>query len=114
MADSTDESSDGSADPVTFKMEIEDGKTSIRVSGDRDSAVVVRSGSGEKIYLPPEELDRQAAATSYESPYESRSGAQESPYQSSPDPAGISGLEPRGDGYLIVHPEPVEDVRFLR
>lgn len=102
--------------PVDFDMDIADGRTRIRVSGDRDTAVIVRSASGEKIYLPPEDFDRppEDSPTAYDSPYEPRSGAQESPYQTSPDASSVTGLEPTAAGYLIVHPEPVTDVRFLR
>jgi hypothetical protein len=111
--------SDGEGGPVGFSMEIEDGRTEIRVSGDRDTAVVVRSQRGEKIYLPPEDFDRPAGTggggdTAYDSPYQPRSGAQDSPYQTQPDPASVTGLEPTENGYIIVHPEAVTDVRFLR
>jgi hypothetical protein len=107
--DTTDEQ------PVSFSMEIEDGRTEIRVSGDRDTSVVVQSAAGEKIYLPPEDFDRPARdQTAYESPYQAGSGSQESPYDTGPDADSVVGLEPTADGYLIVHPEPVTDVRFLR
>lgn len=119
MADAT-RSGGAAAEPVTFEMEIDEGQTSIRVSGEQASAVVVRSASGEKIYLPPEDFDQEPgdAETPYESasdsPYESRAGADDSPYQARPDASSVTGLEPTADGYLIIHPEPVEDVRFLR
>jgi len=119
MADATDDGGDA-AGPVTVEMEIDEGQTSIRVSGDPASAVVVRSASGEKIYLPPEDFDQEpggdgtAYESAYDSPYESRAGAQDSPYRARPDASGVTGIEPTADGYLIVHPEPVEDVRFLR
>lgn len=101
--------------PVEFDMEIDDARTTIRVSGDRDTAVIVRSEGGEKIYLPPEDFDRSPERTSpYDSPYESGSGAQDSPYQTRRDAASVTGLEPTAEGYMIVHPEPVTDVRFLR
>lgn len=104
------------ADPVEFDMEIADGRTEIVVSGDRDTVVVVRSESGEKIYLPPEDFDRQPEdrQTAYDSPYRPRSGAEDSPYQSHPDATTVTGMEPTATGYIVVHPEPVTDVRFLR
>ncbi len=109
--------SDRSAtDAVDFDMEVDEGRTRIRVSGDRDTAVIVHSESGERIYLPPEDFDRdpEPGGTAYDSPYESGSGGRDSPYQSSTDTGTVSGLEPTASGYLIVHPEPVTDVRFLR
>ncbi|WP_336331106.1 DUF7510 family protein [Haloarcula sp. CGMCC 1.2071] len=101
---------------VSFKMEIGNGRTEIQVTGDRDTAVIVQSESGEKIYLPPEDFDRAAEfdGSAYESPYEPHSGAQESPYSTHPDASSVTGMEPTAAGYLIVHPEPVTDVRFLR
>lgn len=109
--------SDGTTDdqPVSFSMDIEDDRTEIRVSGDRDTSVVVQSASGEKIYLPPEDFDRPAREqTVYDSPYQAGSGSQESPYDTGPDADSVVGLKSTSDGYLIVHPEPVTDVRFLR
>lgn len=108
--------SDGGDDSVDFDMTIADGRTEIRVSGDRDTAVIVRSPSGEHIYLPPEDFDRPPESgrrTPYESPYESASGAGDTPYRSAGS-TRATGLEPTADGYRIVHPEPVTDVRFLR
>ncbi|MFB6078116.1 MAG: hypothetical protein ABEJ80_03960 [Halarchaeum sp.] len=107
---------------VDFDVDIGDGRTEIRVAGDRDTAVIVRSASGEKIYLPPEDFERAADeggayATPYEgadSPYDPLSGAQESPYGTATDAGSVTGLEPTANGYVIVHPEPATDVRFLR
>lgn len=109
--------------PVTFEMEIDDGKTEIFVTGDRDTAVIVRSDGGEHIYLPPEDFEREPQR---ETPYQSqpRSGQQssyerasdgsETPYQSGVDTSSVKGMQSTSDGYVIVHPEPVTDVRFLR
>jgi hypothetical protein len=103
-------------EPIDFTMEIADGRTEIVVSGDRDTAVVVRSQSGEKIYLPPEDFDRppEDRQSAYDSPYRPRSGAEDSPYQTHPDASTVTGMEPTATGYIVVHPEPVTDVRFLR
>lgn len=103
-------------DKVSLSMEIANGRTEIRVSGDRDTAVIVRSASGEQIYMPPEDFDRssQAADSTYNSPYQSRSGAEASPYQSHPEVSNVNGMEATATGYLIVHPEPITDIRFLR
>jgi len=115
MDDESESVGDGPAEAVSFSMEITNGRTEIRVSGDRDTAVILRSESGEKIYLPPEDFDRPPETqTAYDSPYQTRSGAQESPYQTGRDPATVTGMEPTANGYLIVHPEPVTDTRFLR
>ena len=122
MADPVDSEDDGSeaesaSQPVEFDMDITDGETRIHVAGDRDTSVIVVGPSGEQIYLPPEDFDRTAEEgrqTAYDSPYQSRSGAEDSPYQSHPDASSVTGLQPTADGYQIVHPEPVTDVRFLR
>ena len=50
-------------DPVSFSVEIRNGETVITMRGDRDTAVVVRSDAGERIYLPPEDFDRDAPST---------------------------------------------------
>lgn len=71
---------------VSFSMTIEDGETVVAMHGDRDTAVIVRSASGERIYLPPEDFDRPAPAggasepADPDSPYQSAST--DSPYQS--------------------------------
>lgn len=97
--------------PVTVHMEIADEQTKIRVTGDRDTALVVQSASGETIYLPPEDFDRPASAAS---PYDAGGGTQATPYASSPSADATTGVTPTADGYLVVHPEPVTDLRFLR
>ncbi|MFC6939723.1 hypothetical protein ACFQE8_07045 [Salinirubellus sp. GCM10025818] len=116
MSESAD--AGGGPETVDFDMSIADGRTEIRVAGDRDTAVIVRSASGEHIYLPPEDFERSAESgggrqTPYESPYDPGSGVGDTPYRSSGSPQ-VTGLEPTADGYRIVHPEPVTDVRFLR
>jgi len=104
--------------PVSVDVDIEDGRTTIAVSGTREAAVVVRSASGEGIYLPPE----RAADTVGPTPYRS-AGGNTSPYAGIPDdspyrgtghpPDGV-GLTETVDGFRIVHPEPVTDLRLLR
>ncbi|MCL9815154.1 DUF7510 family protein [Natranaeroarchaeum aerophilus] len=109
--------------PVTFEMEIDDGQTEIIVTGDRDTAVIVRSDGGEHIYLPPEDFEREPEReTPYQSQprsgqqssYEPASGGAESPYRSGVDISSVVGMQSTSDGYVIVHPEPVTDIRFLR
>lgn len=111
------QSIDEPAEKVDLDMNISDGQTEIIVSGDRDTSVIVRSKSGEKIYLPPEDFDRDPEdMTPYDSPYDAGSGAEEGAYQTHPDAntTAVKGLQPTADGYRIVHPEPVTDLRFLR
>jgi hypothetical protein len=122
---------------VTFSVNVEDGATLITMRGDRDTAVIVRSASGERIYLPPEDFEREAI-TRDDGPYQPASdpspyrgtdsgpyqGADtdspyqgvepESPYQGSRGNVPAQGLVPTGDGYRIRHPEPATDVRLLR
>ena len=97
-------------DSVSFSVTIENGETVITMRGDRDTAVVVRSDAGERIYLPPEDFDRDARAnaagsgvTPADSPYQS--APTDSPYQSAPtdspyQTAGTDGpdQERRDDG----------------
>ncbi|MFB6131036.1 MAG: hypothetical protein ABEJ28_09475 [Salinigranum sp.] len=72
------------ADDVEFTVTIRDGETVIEMVGDRDAAVVVRSASGERIYLPPEDFERPA-------------GGGDSPYQSVDD----EGAARRSDGETV-------------
>ncbi len=112
-------------DSVSFTTKIEGGRTTITIAGDRDAAVVVRSESGEQIYLPPEDFDRPPEpapnspySSPYASPYTSPSGSNpspyDSPYESVREPEPTVGLEPTADGFRIIHPEPVTDLRLLR
>jgi hypothetical protein len=135
--DASDGTDGGSGDDsVSFSVTIEGGETVIRMRGDRDTAVVVRSTSGERIYLPPEDFDHaasrsdgsspSAAESPYDglrtdSPYQSArtdspyQGAEsDSPYQAAGETSLSEGLSPTADGYRIRHPEPVTDVRVLR
>ncbi|RDI70615.1 DUF7510 family protein [Halopelagius longus] len=70
---------DDDEESVTFTVNIEDGTTEITMRGDRDTAVIVRSESGERIYLPPEDF-RRGARERDDSPHQSASS--DSPYQS--------------------------------
>lgn len=95
-----------SADSVTFSVTIENGETDITMRGDRDTAVIVRSASGERIYLPPEDFDRSTASEgtsqpdSTDSPYQSaptdspyRSASTDSPYRSASAGSPYQGSE---------------------
>jgi hypothetical protein len=129
---------DATADEVEFTVEIAGGETLIEMSGDRDTAVIVRSASGERIYLPPEDFQRppetsdspyQSArsdspyqSASSDSPYQSArsdspyqsASRNDSPYQSARQQFPEEGMRSTRDGYAIRHPEPVTDVRVLR
>jgi len=117
------------AQRVNFSVNVEDGATVITMRGDRDTAVIVRSPSGERIYLPPEDFQREAEpktdspyqaahdespyrGTQRESPYQGVES--DSPYQAARQSLPSEGLVPTADGYRIRHPEPVTDVRVLR
>jgi hypothetical protein len=131
---STDADDGGADQPMTVEMEVADGRTVITVSGQRDAAAVVRSASGERVYLPPEDFDeepdpdarlqspyRGAADSRDDNPYQpAREGPyqssrqSDSPYDGAPDPTPTEGVESTPEGFRIVHPEPATDVRVLR
>lgn len=110
--------SDDTDGPVSVEMRVEDGRTTITVSGDADPAVIVRSASGERIYLPPEEAVEPDADSPYrpaeveDSPYEGV--PTDSPYAAARQSPATLGLTPTANGFRIVHPEPVTDFRILR
>ena len=104
--------------PVSVDMDVEGDRTTITVSGDQDAAVVVRSASGERIYLPPEEAVEETPDSPYrgvgsgDNPYD---GIQaDTPYEAARQAPATLGLDATADGYRIVHPEPVTDFRILR
>jgi hypothetical protein len=122
---------------VDFTVEIADGETLIEMTGDRDTAVIVYSESGERIYLPPEDFQRppETSDSPYQSargdsPYQSarddspyQSARNDSPYQSARDDSPYQsarqqfpeeGMRSTRDGYAIRHPEAATDVRVLR
>ena len=117
MSSTENRGTGGGDGPVDIDVEITDERTVVTVAGDRDAAVVVRSASGEQIYLPPEDFDRPAGESQgspYDSPYQSAGGgAYDSPYQSASEAAAV-GIQPTMDGFRIVHPEPITDFRILR
>ncbi len=109
MTRSTQESA--GEDRVSFSVEIRNGETVITMRGDRDTAVVVRSDAGERIYLPPEDFDRGAPSTRdadaapADSPYDgvgtdspSRAPT-DSPYQSAPTDSPYRGADGDADSH---------------
>lgn len=112
---------------VSIDVDVEGERTVLSVTGTRDAALIVESTSGEEIYLPPEDFDAangdEAPGVSpydgtppADSPYESSAGR--SSYERSDAEGGSSATDPVGvqstaDGFRVVHPEPVHDVRVL-
>ena len=90
-------------DPVSFSVEIRNCETVITMRGDRDTAVVVRSDAGERIYLPPEDFDRDAPSTRdadaapADSPYDGV--GTDSPYQSAPADSPYRGAGGDADSH---------------
>jgi hypothetical protein len=84
-----DAAASAGAERVKFSVTVEDGETVITMDGDRDTAVIVRSATGERIYLPPEDFEREAGGrddSSYQPAHD------ESPYRGSSD-APVRGAE---------------------
>lgn len=114
--------------PVSVDIDIKEGRTVIAVTGSSEVAVVVRSASGERVYLPPERDESDQSPTSPYQPAENRNSPYEgiradSPYEGIPSdsPYGSArqspeseGLTRTANGIRIVHPEPATDVRLLR
>ena len=120
-------------DAVTVELSISDGRTVIDVDGQREAALVVWDGDGQRIYLPPENFDdpprREGAYASADgpvgdgdspydgpradSPYES-AVVDDSAYQRAGAPPDDEGLHATADGFRVVHPEPVTEFRLLR
>jgi hypothetical protein len=111
---------DGS-DAVTFSMTVAGGETIITMRGDRDTAVIVRSESGERIYLPPEDFDRGPTGNgsdrsdSADSPYQSaptdspyQSAPTDSPYQSAPTDSPYRPSESGGSGEVVGSESPYQ------
>jgi hypothetical protein len=106
---------------VSVDVDVRDGRTTIEVTGTREAATVVRSSSGERVYLPPEIEEPTDEAD--ETPYTPGGGAEDSSYAGVPDstpyssgrgsPASV-GQMPMPNGFRILHPEPVTDVRIVR
>jgi len=91
--DGNDPSGDADDARVNFSVNVEGGETTITMRGDRDTAVIVRSASGERIYLPPEDFEREAERAE-ESPY--RGVADDSPYQRAENDATRGGESQSG------------------
>lgn len=130
---STTETND---DAIAVEMEVRGDRTILTIEGKRDAAVIVRSASGERIYLPPEDFEAEPAETTpySTSPYSTTTESDESddgetdasegnvttPYSKTADESVADDSQPSYGraatpaGIRIVHPEPVSDVRFVR
>jgi len=101
-------------DEIDIDTRVTDERTVIDVTGTRDVAVVVRSASGERIYLPPAGFDEPVSDSPYTSPYQGGSGIdEESPY------GGGSGstrgvVVETADGFRITHPETATEFDVYR
>ncbi|AZQ13867.1 MULTISPECIES: hypothetical protein [Halorubrum] len=101
-------------DEIDIDTRVTDDRTVIDVTGTRDVAVVVRSASGERIYLPPEDFDEPVSESPYTSPYQGGSGVdgEESPYGGAS--ASTRGVIETAEGFRITHPEPTTEFDVYR
>lgn len=90
---------------------VEDGETEIEVSGTRDVAIVVRSASGERVYLPPEGFRESVEESPYRSSY-GRGDVTETPYRGTD--SSTRGVVTTPDGFLVYHAEPVTEIDVYR
>ena len=131
--------SDEDATDVSIDLDIQDGRSLLTVDGERAVTVIVESASGEQIYLPPEDFAQSNdpnegrhrtspydspydASTSDDTPYEGQLRG-ESPYESAGSSSSYDGgraanqpvgVQSTPEGFQVLHPEPVHDVRLLR
>ena len=96
---------------VDIDTRIAENRTVIDVTGTRDLAVVVRSESGERIYLPPEGFDEEPEPSPYQSSY-ARGDSEESPYREAPD--STRGVVTTAGGFRIRHEEPATEIDLYR
>lgn len=116
---------------VSVDLDLLDDRTVVTVTGTRDAAVIVEADGEEQVYLPPEDFDSEpdVGSRAPDSPYEGSPPADSpyeglapsgSPYGEGGDAEGrsqsrpILGVQSTGDGFRIVHPARVDDVRLLR
>ncbi|MUW14255.1 hypothetical protein GJ633_05970 [Halorubrum sp. CBA1125] len=102
-------------DEIDIDARVTDERTVIDVTGTRDVAVVVRSESGERIYLPPSNFDEPIASSPYTSPYQGQGtgiDGTESPYGGGT--GSTRGTFETADGFRITHPEPATEFDVYR
>jgi hypothetical protein len=112
------------------ELDVRTDRSILTIEGQRNVAVVVRSKSGERIYLPPEDAVEDDERQQTTSPYSpgtddeeddqpigttTRSADRSSPYQRGDEQTGdMAGRSGGLHGLRIIHPEPVTDFRVLR
>jgi hypothetical protein len=101
-------------DEIDIDARLTGERTVIDVTGTRDIAVVVRSKSGERIYLPPEGFDEPVSGSPYTSPYQGTAGVdgEESPYGGAS--GSTRGVTETADGFRISHPETATEFDVYR
>ena len=100
-------------DEIDIDTRVTGERTIIDVTGTRDVAVVVRSESGERIYLPPADFDEPVSSSPYTSPYQgSGSADEESPYRGGS--GSTRGVVETAAGFRITHPEPATEFDMYR
>ena len=112
-----------------YTTRIENGKTTIEITGKHDVAFVINSESGERIYFPPEDMsteadDRDSPYQSEDSPYQSHDSPYQadSPYQPADSPyepadeveESTRGVSETRSGFRITHPEPAASITVFR
>lgn len=94
---------------------VDEGTTEIEVTGSRDVAVVVRSASGERIYLPPEEFTQNLEASPYSGgvyAQASESDTEASPYREAAE--STRGVVTTPQGFRIHHDAPITELDVYR
>jgi hypothetical protein len=101
-------------DEIGIDARVTEERTVIDVTGTRDVAVVVRSESGERIYLPPEGFDEPVSGSPYASPYQGGSGidGEESPYGG--ETSSTRGVIETAEGFRVSHPETATEFDVYR
>ena len=101
-------------DEVDIDAHVTGERTVIDVTGTRDVAVVVRSESGERIYLPPEGFDEPVSGSPYTSPYQGTGGVdgEQSPYGG--ESSSTRGVVETANGFRVSHPESATEFDVYR
>jgi hypothetical protein len=114
-------------EPAAIETKVRGDRTILTIEGWPEASVIVRSESGERIYLPPEDPE-PVDSDRTQSPYSSGAdgddedddGPSTTPYSTAveadedgDDDEKEHGRSPIRQGIRIVHPEPVTDVRVL-
>lgn len=111
------------ADSIQFEMRSEDEMTVIEIETDEALSVIVESEAGEEIYLPTApSKEPDGPPSSYRPSRKKKRNASGDGPPSSYQPAGgpsadeadlAVGRRETANGFQVVHPEPVTDIRVL-